>query len=844
MSKTDNDHTYEKIPAGSGNENAPEPHRTDHPPEDIGQPVPAASPEPGSEKSAESVSTPAEANPAEPRTLPVLAVRNTVLFPDILMPLAAARPSTLAAVEAALGSEEKNILVVPQKDAAIEKPTRDDLFDLGTVAVIKKADRNEDTVSLIVQGLERVRLGREVQHEPFMVVEVESAPVHLESSTEADALKGEMIELATRIAELLEGNAPAAVVQILSQVKDPLALAYLLASMLGLSFEKDLELLAADSNRQVFQLMHQFLSHELKVHQLRAEIAANTESEMSREQREYYLRRQLESIREELGENSPEDADIAEMRDRLEKADLPDNVREEAERELERLERLSPNASDYQLTRTHLELILELPWKTTTRDNLDLDHARKVLDEDHYELNDVKDRIIEHLAVMQLNPESRSPILCLVGPPGVGKTSLGKSIARALGRKFERLALGGLHDESELRGHRRTYIGAMPGRIIEALRRARSRNPLIMLDEIDKLGRDFRGDPAAALMEILDPEQNVEFHDNYLDLPFDLSQVFFLTTANSLDTIPRPLLDRMEVLRLAGYSSDEKEQIARRYLIARQLADAGLDASQVNITDEALRYVIQRYTREAGVRELERMLGRVARKIATQVVRGQEGPFEIDREQVIEILGPERFSPEKVRQNPQPGVAAGLAWTPTGGDVLYIEAADLGEGGKLTLTGQLGDIMRESAQAARSHLITVADKLALDREKLVKSTIHIHVPAGAVPKDGPSAGVTMATALASLVAGLPVRSDTAMTGEITLSGLVLPVGGIKEKVLAAHRAGIRRVILPRDNEKDLTELPKHVREEMEFVLANRIEEVLQSAIKGLQLSGQDHAASA
>ncbi len=768
------------------------------------------------------------------RALPVLPIRNSVVFPHMMMPLAAGRPASLAAFEAALGSEDKTLVTVPQIDPAIETPGRQDLSDYGTVAVIKKAERAGDTVSLIVEGLYRVRLGEVVHTEPYLAIHVEPAPVVNEQTTEVEALFREMVELATRIAELLEGNAPAAIVQLLTQNQEPLSLAYLLASLLGFSTEKDRAILAANTYGEVLKLMHEYLSHELQVHRLRQEIASSTRSELSREQREYYLRRQLEAIQQELGGESPEGAEAAELRRRLEETELPEEIRKEAHQVLTRLERMSPNAADYQLTRTYLDLLLELPWTTTTADNLNLVHAREILDEDHFDLKEVKDRIIEHLAVMKLNPEARSPILCFVGPPGVGKTSLGKSIARALGRKFDRLSLGGLHDEAELRGHRRTYIGAMPGRLIQSIRRAGTRNPLIMLDEVDKLGRDYRGDPAAALMEILDPEQNNEFRDNYLDLPFDLSKVLFITTANTLDSIPGPLLDRMEILRVAGYSGEEKEQIARRYLIPRQIREVGLQPEQLTIPDETLRYVIRGYTREAGVRELERTIGRIARKVATQHVQSEGDtdaePVTITPDDVPDMLGPERFMPEKARQKLRPGVAAGLAWTAAGGDVLYIEAAELDRRGRLTLTGHLGRVMKESARAARSYLISMAPQFGIDKERITQASVHIHVPSGAVPKDGPSAGVTMVTALASLFSHHSARSDTAMTGEITLSGLVLPVGGIKEKVLAAHRAGLRRVILPKDNEKDLAELPEHVRDEMKFTFAGRIEEVLAAAI--------------
>jgi ATP-dependent Lon protease len=584
---------------------------------------------------------------------------------------------------------------------------------------------------------------------------------------------------------------------------------------------------------EALRLVLEYLVHETQVLELRQKIANQTQSELSKEQREYVLRRQLKSIQEELGEQSPEGAETKELRSRLEEADLPPDVRKEAERELARLERLPTAAPDYQLTRTYIELVLELPWRKMTEDSLDLGHARQILDEDHYDLKEVKERILEQLAVRKLNPEAKAPILCFVGPPGVGKTSLGQSIARSLGRKFERMSLGGLHDEAELRGHRRTYIGAMPGRILQAVRRAGVRNPVVMLDEVDKLGRDFRGDPASALLEILDPAQNFSFHDNYLNLPFDLSQVFFITTANTLDRIPQPLLDRMEVLRLAGYTHEEKAEIARRYLIPRQVKEVGLTLEQVHISDEALSTVISRYTREAGVRQLERVLGRIARKVAVRFAEGNTAPVKVVPSDLGEMLGPERFYAEQVRKESPPGVAAGLAWTEAGGDVLYVEAVLLPRGRGLTLTGQLGEVMQESARAAQSYLWSHAAEWGINEDAMRASGLHIHVPAGAIPKDGPSAGVTMAAAVASAYTKYPVRTDTAMTGEITLTGLVLPVGGIKEKVLAAHRSGMRRVILPAENRKDLIEIPEEVRGEIEFVFVDKIDDVLMEAITDL-----------
>jgi ATP-dependent Lon protease len=625
----------------------------------------------------------------------------------------------------------------------------------------------------------------------------------------------------------------ATLAQLAAQAEDPLRLTYLIGSLLGLDVQKEQTLLEAPTRLEALRLLYGWLSHELQVLELRHKIASEANTEMNQQQREYLLRQQMQAIQKELGEDSPEQSEVAELRKRFDEANLPEEVRKEADRELKRLERMPAAAPDFQLTRTYLELLLELPWRNHAEQPIDLAHARKVLDEDHYGLDDIKERILEHLAVLKLNPKAAAPILCLVGPPGVGKTSLGQSIARALGRKFERLSLGGLHDEAELRGHRRTYIGAMPGRILQALRRAGVNNPLLMLDEVDKLGRDFRGDPAAALMEILDPAQNSTFRDNYLDLPFDLSQVFFITTANTLDSIPRPLLDRMEILRLAGYSEEEKLEIARRYLLPRRLSETGLTADQLQIPDGTLRRIIGRYTREAGVRELERNIGRLARKVARRFAEGQTQAVPVDPEDLSELLGPEKFRLEQARQHLQPGVATGMAWTEAGGEVLYVEAIVVPDAHGVRLTGQLGSVMRESARAAQTYVRAHAREFGLDPSLFRTTGVHVHVPAGAVPKDGPSAGVAMVTALASAYAGFPVKSDTAMTGEITLSGLVLPVGGIKEKVLAARRAGIRRVILPRENEKDLRELPKEVRQEMEFLFVDRIEEALAAAIPDL-----------
>jgi ATP-dependent Lon protease len=740
----------------------------------------------------------------------------------------------MAAIETVLAREDKELIVAAQRDASVDTPGPHDFFSIGTKAVIKRmARRPNGGVDLMVQGLERAVIIKIDQADSHLTARVRLAPVPEARDTEIEALQRAIIELARRAIELAHPNAPAELLGMLTTNEAPLRLVYMIASLLTLDLAKEQALLEAPTLLDAMRLLHTDLLHEVQVLELRQQINSQAQNTMNRQQREYFLRQQLRAIQQELGEENPEQAEAGVLRKRLAEADLPEAVRKEAERELSRMERLPEAAPDYHVIRTYLDFILELPWRKSTADQLDLARARQVLDEDHFDLKDVKERILEHLGVLKLNPTANAPILCFVGPPGVGKTSLGQSIARALGRAFERLSLGGMHDEAELRGHRRTYIGALPGRILQAIRRAEANNPVLMLDEVDKLGRDFRGDPAAALLEILDPAQNHTFRDNYLDLAFDLSKVFFITTANTLDTIPQPLLDRMEVLTLSGYSAEEKMEIAHRYLIPRQLQATGLTAEQFMLTDAALRHVIARYTREAGVRQLERTIGRLARRVALGFAEGQTEPVTVHIEDVPEMLGPERFTLELARQQLPPGVATGLAWTEAGGDVLYIEATLLPEGSGLTLTGQLGAVMQESAKAAQSFIWSHAEALGIERALFKNAGVHIHVPAGAIPKDGPSAGITMATALASVYTGVAVRSDTAMTGEITLTGLVLPIGGVKEKVLAARRTEIFRVILPAGNEKDLRELPENVRAEMTFLFVERIEDVFAAAMPAL-----------
>ncbi len=766
-------------------------------------------------------------------SLPVLPLKNSVLFPRLLLPLAIGRRRSLAAVEAAAATQDKTLLCLAQRDPAIDEPAPEQLYGVGTVAVIKKLERAAEGMHIFVQGLDRAQVVAVDQTEPYLKLAVRPIADPTDSGTEVEALHRAVLDQADRISQLVQPDGQVTLRQILSQAPDPVHQAYLLATLVSLDWQKEQALLEASTRAETLRLLHEFLAHEVQVLELRHKIATQAASEIGREQREYVLRQQMRAIREELGEQDPEQAEIDELRRRLEEAKLPELAHKEAERELRRLQRLPAAAAEYQVIRTYLDLLLELPWNATTTDILDVQHARSVLDADHFDLDDVKARILEHLAVLKLNPQAKAPILCFVGPPGVGKTSLGESIARAMGRRFERMSLGGLHDEAELRGHRRTYIGAMPGRILRAIRRAGVRNPVLMLDEVDKLGHDYRGDPAAALLEILDPAQNAHFLDNYLDLPFDLSQVFFITTANSLHGIPRPLLDRMEVLRLAGYSDEEKAEIAVRYLLPRQLREAGLSSEQLVLAEGTLHRIIHRYTREAGVRELERSLGRLARKAAVQFAEGRTEPVVVRPEDLPEMLGPEKFLLEVARAQLPPGVAAGLAWTEAGGEVLYVEAVLLPESKGLLLTGQLGEVMQESAKTAQSFLWSRAAALGIDRRLIRESGVHVHVPAGAIPKDGPSAGVTMATAMASLYTGLPVEPDTAMTGEISLTGLVLPVGGIKEKLLAARRAGLRRVILPRENQKDLIDVPENVRESLEIAWADQIEDVLSAAIPAL-----------
>ncbi|MGH9871297.1 MAG: endopeptidase La [Pyrinomonadaceae bacterium] len=775
--------------------------------------------------------------PGQQFEIAVLALQNTTLFPETVVPLAVGRPRSVAAVEAALATEEKLLGCITVR-AEVTNTNQDagtaDLYQVGTLTMIKRMERLGETMHIIAQGTDRIKVVEWKTNDPYLRAVVESLPeVEIKDAEEVEATKRNVQAMVQEALALLPGVPPEVRVAMMGSV-EPVRLAYFLGSILNLGVEQEQKMLEANTADELLRLAHGYLARELEIIQLRSKIATEAQSEMDKSQRDYILRQQMKAIQKELGEDEGgEQAEAALLRERLAKADLPEEVRTEAERELKRLEKLPAAAPDYHVIRTYLEYVLELPWLKSSEDKLDLVEARKILDEDHYGLEDVKERILEFLAVIKLRPDTKSPILCFVGPPGVGKTSLGRSIARALGRQFERMSLGGMRDEAELRGHRRTYIGSMPGRVIQSIRRAGVNNPVLMLDEIDKLGNDYRGDPSSALLEILDPQQNSTFRDHYIDLPFDLSRVFFIATANQLGPIPPPLRDRMEVIALAGYSDMEKLQIAKRYLLPRQIEENGLKPAQLTVTDAAIELLATRYTREAGVRQLERSIGSVARKVALKIAQAEAEAVSVDAGEIHDYLGAPRFYPEQARKELPAGVATGMAWTEMGGEVLFIEATLLPGGRGLTITGQLGEVMQESARAAQSYLWSHANEFGISAEMFQNYGVHLHVPAGAIPKDGPSAGVTITAALASLYTGRRVRPDTAMTGEITLSGLVFPVGGLKEKILAAHRAGIRRILLPARNEADIEDLPDDVRKELQIVFVARISEVIDAALEVL-----------
>jgi ATP-dependent Lon protease len=769
-----------------------------------------------------------------PATLPVLPLKETVVFPESMTPLAIGQDRSIKLIDDVIGGDRLLALVTVRTDDGGEPdiPNWDDLYGVGTAAVVHKMIRVPDgTLRVLVQGLRRISLERGVLDDPYLIGEFVELPDMLHESKEVEALTRNVQGLFARIIGLVP-YLPEELQIAAANVDDPSALCHLVASTLRLKTEEKQKLLELVDVGARLHEVSLILNRELEVFELGTKIQSQVQSELEKGQREFYLRQQLKAIQEELGESDPDQAETADLRARLEELDLPEEVAKAAFRELARVERLPSAAAEYGVIRTYLDWIVTLPWNDTTTDNLDLDRARRVLDEDHFDLEKVKERIIEHLAVSKLRRDPSGQILCFVGPPGVGKTSLGQSVARTLERKFARLSVGGVRDEAEIRGHRRTYIGAMPGSIIRALRDAESMNPVMLVDEIDKMGSDVRGEPASAMLEVLDAEQNRTFRDHYLDLPFDLSRVLFICTANTVDTIPAPLLDRMDVISLSGYTEEEKLGIAKSYLVPKQIEAHGLRDEQLRIGDDALRLVIREYTREAGVRGLERRLADLCRKAARKVAEGFGGAIDVGHELVREWLGPRRFSAEARRRTADPGVATGLAYTVAGGDVLFIEAQAYPGTGRLTITGQLGEVMQESAHAALSWVRSHAAALGLPENWFAEHDVHIHVPAGAVPKDGPSAGVTMATALASLIRGMPVADDVGMTGEITLTGRVLPIGGVREKALAAQRAGLKRMILPSENEVDLAELPDETRHELEFVPVDSIEQVLDVAFAG------------
>jgi|UniRef100_A0A7C3WNW5 ATP-dependent Lon protease len=766
-----------------------------------------------------------------PSTLPLLAVRDVVVFPNMVLPLFVGRESSVLAIEAAL-AKDRLLFLATQRDQNIETPEPEDIYDLGTVSLILRMLKLPDgRLKILVQGKAKAKIREFLQVRPYFQVGVEAVEeVPLEEiSPEAEALMRNAREMSEKILTL-KGVMSPDLLSILDSIEDPGHLADLVAANLRLKIDEAQAVLEELDPIRRLIIVNDFLRKELEVSSIQAKIQSQAREEMDRTQREYFLREQMRAIKKELGDLDETVKEIEEYREKIARARMPKEAEEEALKQLARLEQMHPDAAEASMVRTYLDWLVELPWSKSTRDKLDLKEAKAILDEDHYDLEKVKERILEYLSVRKLNKKMKGPILCFVGPPGVGKTSLGQSIARAMGRKFVRLSLGGMRDEAEIRGHRRTYIGALPGRIIQSIKNAGSNNPVFILDEVDKIGMDFRGDPAAALLEVLDPEQNHSFSDHYLNVPFDLSKVMFITTANLIDPIPAALRDRMEIIRLAGYTEEEKLKIAQDYLLPRQLKENGLKPGDLSISPEVIREVIVHYTQEAGLRNLERELGALCRKVARRIAEGETGPFSITRANLHRYLGPPRYLPEAELEKDEIGVATGLAWTQVGGETLAVEATLMRGKGQLTLTGQLGEVMRESAQAALSYARSRADKLNLAPDFYEKLDIHLHVPAGATPKDGPSAGITMATALISALTQIPVRRDVAMTGEITLRGKVLPVGGLKEKAIAAARARIQKVIIPEANKKDLEEIPKNIKRKLKFVPVTSMDEVLKEAL--------------
>jgi len=763
--------------------------------------------------------------------LAIMPLKDTVINPHIVVPLLVTEDNLLKLVDDALtGAGDRIVGVVTAKED-VENPGPDKLYDVGTAVAIARMFKLPDgKMQLLVQGVARIKIEEYTQKEPYYRAKVERLKDKIEDTVELEALARNALNLFRKIVELAP-YLPDEILIAAMNVGEPNDLSDFLAANINLSTTEKQEVLEELDVKQRLKRLTVYLNREVEVLEIGSKIQDQVQSELSKGQREFFLREQLKAIQNELGELDEKATEINELKEAIESSGMNEEARKEAERELDRLANMPAAAAEYTVARTYLDWMVNLPWEKSTDDNLDVKRAAQILDEDHYDLEKVKERIVEYLAVRNIKEDMKGPILCFVGPPGVGKTSLGRSIARALGRNFHRISLGGVRDEAEIRGHRRTYVGALPGRIIQGIRKAGTNNPVFMLDEVDKLGVDFRGDPAAALLEVLDPEQNFSFSDHYLDVPFDLSKVMFITTANILFTIPPALLDRMEVLELPGYTEPEKVKIARQFLIPRQLSEHGLQDSKVEIADSAVHGIIRNYTREAGVRNIERELASICRKIARKVAEGEKGPFKVEDSDLHDMLGVIKFRQEVIEQQDEVGVATGLAWTEVGGDVLFVEVESYPGKGNLSLTGKLGEVMQESARAAVTYARANADRFGIDRGFFENNDIHIHVPSGAIPKDGPSAGVTMAAALVSAATEKPVIKDIAMTGEITLRGKVLPVGGIKEKVLAAHRAGVKKVILPEENEKDLEEVPDFVREDLQFSFAENVDQIIEQVLK-------------
>ncbi|MGC8578763.1 MAG: endopeptidase La [bacterium] len=761
-----------------------------------------------------------------PEELPLVPIRDIVLFPNMILPLFVGRETSISAIDYAL-TKERLVVFATQKDMNEESPSPEGIFSVGTVGSITRMLKLPDgRVKILVQGLSRVKIKEYKQTQPFFSVVIETIPeVAVEETVEVQALVRTAKEQFEKVISMGKAMQPDAVI-LIENITEPGKIADIIVTNYGLKTNELQSFLETADPVERLKKVIEMQNKEIELLTIQAKIQSQAREEMGKVQREYFLREQLKAIKNELGEIDEKERDINEFREKIKKANMPKEVEEEAQSQLNRLEMMHPDSAEASIVRTYLEWLVDLPWKKQTKENIDIKHARKVLDEDHYDLEKVKDRILEYLSVRRLKEKAKGPILCFVGPPGVGKTSLGRSIARALNRKFVRMSLGGIRDEAEIRGHRRTYIGAMPGRIIQGIKQAGTNNPVFMLDEIDKVGTDFRGDPSSALLEVLDPEQNYAFSDNYLSVPYDLSNVLFITTANVIDPIPPALRDRMEVITLSGYTDEEKLRIARKFIIPRQEEETGVGKDKVIFDDEAILFIINNYTREAGLRNLEREISAIFRKVAQKIAEGENPPFNITKDVVRKFLGVPKVPPEELITKDEVGVATGLAWTPYGGDVLYIEVTTMKGKGRLTLTGQLGDVMKESAMAAVSYLRANAKKLGIDASIFDKLDIHIHIPAGAIPKDGPSAGITMAVATASALTGKKVRRDYAMTGEITLRGNVLPIGGLKEKSLAALRAKIFKVIIPKGNEPDLEEIPDYIKEKIKFIPVNHIREVL------------------